>query len=210
MGTGVVIAKIDSSGGHITLAAPGSAAAKSAMSAADQNTRNQEEQVKRLIDDLNAPGIRFWISKEKALKDLESLGPACKPALPLVRSYLARPEYRIPSIKVFAAAGDAAKEELPALLDLLEKGAPDDAAAAAMAIGAIGPSAMGAVPALKGVLDRNRAKGDTGMRCALALALFAFKGIDSKEVTDMVREHVTRNRWQFPPYSYLETILTIG
>jgi hypothetical protein len=208
--TGAVIAATDPPGGHITLAVPGSAAANRARSAAEQRAKTQEEQIKRLMEDLRAPAIKFWISKEKALQGLQALGSACKPALPLVRSFLGRAEYRIAAVNVFGAAGEAAKDELRALLDMLENGAPDDAAAAAIAIGWIGPSARDAVPALRQVLDRKRARGDTGLRCASALALFVLKEMGSQEVTDIVREHVTRHPSRFPPSSYLETILTIS
>lgn len=210
MDTGVIIANIDPSGGHITLAVPGSAAANSAQLAAQKKEEIQAEKVKKLVEDLNAPGFKFWIDKKKALRELKALGAAAKPALPVVRTFLCRAGYRIPSIEVFGAAGNAATGELSALLGMVDNGPFDEAAAAAMAIEAMKQCAVDAIPTLKRVLARERKRGDTGLRLASGLALFTLKELSSDEVTKLCIEHLEKNPSGFPEETYLESILTIG
>jgi len=207
--TGVIISKIDPDNRYITFSVPGSVGARSVNTNIENKSGNQEDKIKKLINNLSAPVIKFWINKRKALQELEAMGPACKPALPIVRDLMIWESYRIMCIRVFAAAGEAAIEELPSLVEMMEKGTPDVAATAAMAIGSINPFPQEALSSLRSILNRNRVSGDTGLRCAAGLALFAGKEMGNKQVTDLVLEHVEKDPEGFPTSDYLETILVV-
>jgi hypothetical protein len=206
---GVIISKIDPDNGYITFSAPGSVSAKSAKTNVENKSGNQEDKIKKLINNLSAPVIKFWINKGKALRELEAMGPACKPALPYVRNLMTWGSYRIMCIRIFAAAGEAAYDELPSLVEMMEKGTPDVAAAAAMAIGSMNPFPQESLSSLRGILSRKRVSGDTGLRCATGLALFAGKEMANKQVTDLVLEHIEKDPEGFPTSDYLETILVV-
>jgi len=216
-GLDAVITEVDQEHRTTSVGAPGTAAAEKAKESAAEHAAKDDETVRKLLEDLQAPGIKFWVDKGEALRKLVSLGAKAEPALPIVRDYLSRPEYRISAVRVFAAVGAGAKKELGSLVEMLEKAPRDDAAAAALAIAAVAANggAGEATPALRRILERKRTffASDTGIRCAAAIALFVLHEIGSDEVTRIVREHaekLARNQSLFPPADYLQEIVVLG
>ncbi len=201
--------------GPIAVEMPRSKGNQRAESLASLCTEKEIQMLQGAISALQAPPIKFWISKEDALKRLMAMGAKASPALDMVTQYLRKPAYRISAIRVLAAIGPASAKMVPTLIEMLN-GKGDDAGAAALALAAISvlarEEARKATPVLQGILQRKRSVfgSDTGLRCCAAIALFAQKEIDSETATQILREHAERairNPSLFPPGDYLQEIV---
>lgn len=195
------------------------------------------ELVQKLIKDLNAPAIKFWIDKKGALEKLAEMGPKAEPALEHVIGCLvgcASPfgegsiyKYRLLAVKVFASVGLAAMEQVPVLTKHLDNqrefGNWTDAAAIALAIWAINPPAdevPDTVAALKRATDSQKASflgrnNELGMKSCAAIALHRMDIIARKEAEQAIWKYV--NEWKslspkcwpsaWPPLDFVEQLL---
>lgn len=212
-GPNAICTHVDPQRGTLSFAAPGTPAARRV----EQQDAEARAEVARLIEALKAPGYRFWVDKDGALKRLRELGPIAAPAADVLMAYLKRPGYRIPAVKALARIGSPVLARLPDLISMLNDRDRDDAAAAALVIGGLAGAGVATGDAgdrLREVLQQTRpGQGpDAGLRCAAAIALFAMKAMSSAETTAIVRDHAAaldQDSSLFPPESYLLEILDI-
>ena len=125
------------------------------------SVRGQEARVGELADQLKSPDAAV---RARAAIALDQLGPAAKPAIPALTTALADRNLNVRywSAKVLRGFGPEAKGAVTALIAALktfpggspaldgpERYYPDVRSLAADALGAIGPAAKEAIPALK-------------------------------------------------------------
>lgn len=223
-GTEAIVAKVDSSGGNITLTMPDSDLAKSVKLNMEQNKIKQNEKVQKLIKSLDQPFYKFWISKQNVLNKLAKLGPLSKTALPEVEKFLSDANLRVEAINVYSAVGVGALDQIPSLLDNIKVIESKEKwkmvyyegfAAATMAIvmlcAHINSETLkkNVIHEMNKLLNRKRVRNDTGLRSAAALVLFNLKEINSFKVTKYVVEHLEQNPSDFPTEAYLSTVLVV-
>lgn len=123
----------------------------------------------------------------------------------MLRSYLAKPDYRPLALNVLAAPGEAAKDELPSWIAMLTQASQEDAAA--LAIGSLGlPIPKEAVPSLKKALQRPRPSDDPALKTAATLSLFISQEIRTQDLTEILHNHLLQNPTQVPDASYRKRI----
>ncbi len=172
----------------------------------DNQSELRMEQVADLVKMLNAPVYKIWVDKHAALASLAILGDGIQDSFPVVLKFLRRPAYALGAIRVLSAAGSTAKNEVPKLVEILgsDPGYPGSAAAAALAISSLAArdvEVRAAEAALSGVLERDRRKRDTGVRCMACIGLMALGKLSADETNELLRDHAfeIQNGYEFFP-----------
>jgi HEAT repeat protein len=127
--------------------------------------RTDLETARRQLQVIRQPRRAGQAARWRAANILRSVGPDCAPLVPVLIELLDHPDFIIKAhlCEALGKIGPAAKESLPALMELLK----EDPFPATFALGGIGPDAKVAVPLLREHLQAGTGNCQTFVAIAL-------------------------------------------